>query len=142
MELDFESTDKQTVNGREWSIWALGFGVLVFMQFYCCWVPAFFLSFYLFIITSSISFEIQGRIWMTRASRTRSSVWKVSDKRPGCFSMSIYHHHYHLSLSFSWSIYHFLNYYVVLQVIMQVIQIQMNRRVTLRQINAYQLHVL
>ncbi|XP_038701558.1 uncharacterized protein LOC119998327 [Tripterygium wilfordii] len=24
-----------------------------------------------------------GRIWMTRASRTRSSVWKVSDKRPG-----------------------------------------------------------
>ncbi|KAF5750766.1 hypothetical protein HS088_TW03G01105 [Tripterygium wilfordii] len=25
----------------------------------------------------------KGRIWMTRASRTRSSVWKVSDKRPG-----------------------------------------------------------
>ncbi|GLT66113.1 hypothetical protein SLA2020_385010 [Shorea laevis] len=25
----------------------------------------------------------KGRIWMTRASRIRSSVWKVSDKRPG-----------------------------------------------------------
>ncbi|KAK1562608.1 hypothetical protein Q3G72_014744 [Acer saccharum] len=25
----------------------------------------------------------KGRLWMTRASRTRSSVWKVSDKRPG-----------------------------------------------------------
>ncbi|XP_022742867.1 uncharacterized protein LOC111294011 [Durio zibethinus] len=25
----------------------------------------------------------QGRIWMTRASRVRSSVWKVSDKHPG-----------------------------------------------------------
>lgn len=25
----------------------------------------------------------KGRIWMTRASRTRSSVWKVSDKHPG-----------------------------------------------------------
>ncbi|KAE8702364.1 Iron regulated 1 protein [Hibiscus syriacus] len=25
----------------------------------------------------------KGRIWMTRASRLRSSVWKVSDKRPG-----------------------------------------------------------
>ncbi|KAL5550696.1 hypothetical protein UlMin_000872 [Ulmus minor] len=25
----------------------------------------------------------KGRIWITRASRTRSSVWKVSDKRPG-----------------------------------------------------------
>eukprot|EP00261_Vitis_vinifera_P036175 XP_019077418.1 PREDICTED: uncharacterized protein LOC100243041 isoform X2 [Vitis vinifera] len=24
-----------------------------------------------------------GRVWMTRASRTRSSVWKVSDKHPG-----------------------------------------------------------
>ncbi|KAI5325999.1 hypothetical protein L3X38_035073 [Prunus dulcis] len=24
-----------------------------------------------------------GRIWITRASRTRSSVWKVSDKQPG-----------------------------------------------------------
>ncbi|KAK8617316.1 hypothetical protein V6N13_080233 [Hibiscus sabdariffa] len=25
----------------------------------------------------------KGRIWMTRASRLRSSVWKVSDKHPG-----------------------------------------------------------
>ncbi|XVE76639.1 hypothetical protein DITRI_Ditri12bG0189600 [Diplodiscus trichospermus] len=25
----------------------------------------------------------EGRIWMTRASRLRSSVWKVSDKHPG-----------------------------------------------------------
>ncbi|CAI9761898.1 unnamed protein product [Fraxinus pennsylvanica] len=25
----------------------------------------------------------KGRIWMTRASRVRSSVWKVSNKRPG-----------------------------------------------------------
>ncbi|WCJ27961.1 hypothetical protein M5689_009674 [Euphorbia peplus] len=25
----------------------------------------------------------KGRAWMTRASRTRSSVWKVSEKRPG-----------------------------------------------------------
>ncbi|GMP92588.1 hypothetical protein CsSME_00042747 [Camellia sinensis var. sinensis] len=25
----------------------------------------------------------KGRIWMTRASRIRSSVWKVSNKRPG-----------------------------------------------------------
>ncbi|KAF5476352.1 hypothetical protein F2P56_008078, partial [Juglans regia] len=25
----------------------------------------------------------KGRVWITRASRTRSSVWKVSDKRPG-----------------------------------------------------------
>ncbi|XP_028106171.1 uncharacterized protein LOC114305294 [Camellia sinensis] len=25
----------------------------------------------------------EGRIWMTRASRIRSSVWKVSNKRPG-----------------------------------------------------------
>ncbi|XVF08357.1 hypothetical protein REPUB_Repub06bG0219700 [Reevesia pubescens] len=25
----------------------------------------------------------KGRIWMTRASRMRSSVWKVSDKHPG-----------------------------------------------------------
>ncbi|KAJ9694090.1 hypothetical protein PVL29_009868 [Vitis rotundifolia] len=25
----------------------------------------------------------KGRVWMTRASRTRSSVWKVSDKHPG-----------------------------------------------------------
>lgn len=25
----------------------------------------------------------KGRIWMTRASRVRTSVWKVSDKRPG-----------------------------------------------------------
>ncbi|CAK7343704.1 unnamed protein product [Dovyalis caffra] len=25
----------------------------------------------------------KGRIWMTRASRTRSWVWKVSDKQPG-----------------------------------------------------------
>ncbi|GLT92789.1 hypothetical protein SLE2022_106070 [Rubroshorea leprosula] len=25
----------------------------------------------------------KGRFWMTRASRIRSSVWKVSDKRPG-----------------------------------------------------------
>ncbi|KAF3448021.1 hypothetical protein FNV43_RR08729 [Rhamnella rubrinervis] len=25
----------------------------------------------------------KGRIWFSRASRTRSSVWKVSDKRPG-----------------------------------------------------------
>ncbi|KAF2306500.1 hypothetical protein P3X46_005078 [Hevea brasiliensis] len=25
----------------------------------------------------------KGRIWMTRASRIRSSVWKVSDKHPG-----------------------------------------------------------
>ncbi|XP_048320221.1 uncharacterized protein LOC107431268 isoform X2 [Ziziphus jujuba] len=25
----------------------------------------------------------KGRIWITRASRTRSSVWKVSDKHPG-----------------------------------------------------------
>ncbi|XP_008370215.1 uncharacterized protein [Malus domestica] len=24
-----------------------------------------------------------GRVWITRASRTRSSVWKVSDKQPG-----------------------------------------------------------
>ncbi|THG09537.1 hypothetical protein TEA_007451 [Camellia sinensis var. sinensis] len=27
--------------------------------------------------------SMQGRIWMTRASRIRSSVWKVSNKRPG-----------------------------------------------------------
>ncbi|XP_031373305.1 uncharacterized protein LOC116188229 isoform X1 [Punica granatum] len=26
---------------------------------------------------------LQGRAWMTRASRVRPSVWKVSDKRPG-----------------------------------------------------------
>ncbi|KAG6596323.1 hypothetical protein SDJN02_09052 [Cucurbita argyrosperma subsp. argyrosperma] len=25
----------------------------------------------------------KGRIWMTKASRSRSSVWKVSDKHPG-----------------------------------------------------------
>ncbi|KAI4356094.1 hypothetical protein L6164_000141 [Bauhinia variegata] len=25
----------------------------------------------------------KGRVWLTKASRTRSSVWKVSDKRPG-----------------------------------------------------------
>ncbi|KAL5740282.1 hypothetical protein ACOSP7_029157 [Xanthoceras sorbifolium] len=25
----------------------------------------------------------KGRLWMTRAARTRSSVWKVSDKHPG-----------------------------------------------------------
>ncbi|PKI34145.1 hypothetical protein CRG98_045500 [Punica granatum] len=25
----------------------------------------------------------KGRAWMTRASRVRPSVWKVSDKRPG-----------------------------------------------------------
>ncbi|KAI9115986.1 hypothetical protein K1719_012916 [Acacia pycnantha] len=25
----------------------------------------------------------KGRIWLTKASRTRSSVWKVGDKRPG-----------------------------------------------------------
>ncbi|KAB1224515.1 hypothetical protein CJ030_MR2G016404 [Morella rubra] len=25
----------------------------------------------------------KGRVWITRASRTRSSVWKVSDKHPG-----------------------------------------------------------
>ncbi|XP_057429230.1 uncharacterized protein LOC130722503 [Lotus japonicus] len=25
----------------------------------------------------------KGRIWLTKASRVRSSVWKVGDKRPG-----------------------------------------------------------
>ncbi|KAK4268494.1 hypothetical protein QN277_025146 [Acacia crassicarpa] len=25
----------------------------------------------------------KGRIWLTKASRSRSSVWKVGDKRPG-----------------------------------------------------------
>ncbi|XP_016184047.1 uncharacterized protein LOC107625835 [Arachis ipaensis] len=25
----------------------------------------------------------KGRVWLTRASKTRSSVWKVGDKRPG-----------------------------------------------------------
>ncbi|KAL5723136.1 hypothetical protein ACHQM5_006565 [Ranunculus cassubicifolius] len=25
----------------------------------------------------------KGRVWFTRASKTRSSAWKVSDKRPG-----------------------------------------------------------
>ncbi|EEF35727.1 hypothetical protein RCOM_0850070 [Ricinus communis] len=25
----------------------------------------------------------KGKIWMTRASKTRSSVWRVSDKHPG-----------------------------------------------------------
>ncbi|WOH08070.1 hypothetical protein DCAR_0727507 [Daucus carota subsp. sativus] len=25
----------------------------------------------------------KGKLWMTRASRVRSSVWKVSNKRPG-----------------------------------------------------------
>ncbi|CAK9153741.1 unnamed protein product [Ilex paraguariensis] len=30
----------------------------------------------------------KGRLWMTRASRVRSSVWKVSNKRPGDFSVS------------------------------------------------------
>lgn len=25
----------------------------------------------------------KGRLWMTRASRVRSSVWRVSEKRPG-----------------------------------------------------------
>ncbi|KAG6401048.1 hypothetical protein SASPL_137893 [Salvia splendens] len=27
--------------------------------------------------------NMQGRIWISRASRVRSSVWKVSNKRPG-----------------------------------------------------------
>ncbi|XP_050212362.1 uncharacterized protein LOC126663182 [Mercurialis annua] len=27
--------------------------------------------------------EQKGRIWISKASRTRSSVWKLSDKRPG-----------------------------------------------------------
>ncbi|KAE9447576.1 hypothetical protein C3L33_20535, partial [Rhododendron williamsianum] len=30
----------------------------------------------------------KGRVWMTRASRVRSSVWKVSNKRPGDLSLS------------------------------------------------------
>ncbi|GFY82476.1 hypothetical protein Acr_02g0007160 [Actinidia rufa] len=32
----------------------------------------------------------KGRIWMTRASRVRSSVWKVSNKRPGDLSLSFF----------------------------------------------------
>ncbi|KAG8374465.1 hypothetical protein BUALT_Bualt11G0135000 [Buddleja alternifolia] len=27
--------------------------------------------------------NMQGRIWITRASRIRSSAWKLSNKRPG-----------------------------------------------------------
>lgn len=34
-----------------------------------------------------IGFEMKGRIWLTKASRVRSSVWKVGDKRPGKLSL-------------------------------------------------------
>lgn len=30
-----------------------------------------------------IGLGMKGRIWLTKASRVRSSVWKVGDKRPG-----------------------------------------------------------
>ncbi|CAK9150455.1 unnamed protein product [Ilex paraguariensis] len=32
---------------------------------------------------------VMGRFWMMRASRVRSSVWKVSHKRPGDLSFSL-----------------------------------------------------
>lgn len=32
---------------------------------------------------------IKGRVWLTKASRTRSSVWKVGDKHPGKLSFPV-----------------------------------------------------
>lgn len=32
----------------------------------------------------------QGRVWITKAARIRSSVWKVKDKRPGLCSVLIH----------------------------------------------------
>jgi len=30
-----------------------------------------------------ICLGMKGKLWLTKASRVRSSVWKVGDKRPG-----------------------------------------------------------
>lgn len=30
-----------------------------------------------------LCFEMKSKFWLTKASRVRSSVWKVGDKRPG-----------------------------------------------------------
>ena len=32
---------------------------------------------------------IQGRAWISRASKSRSSAWKVGDKHPGVLSLSL-----------------------------------------------------
>lgn len=62
--------------------------------------------------------ELQGRLWITRASRTRSSVWKVSDKPPGW-------------LMFVYSFSHFDLFHVVFVVIYRVYFVGLYNQVTM-----------
>jgi hypothetical protein len=59
-----------------------------------------------------VGLEMKGKIWLTKASRVRSQVWKVGDKRPGKpppFSLEAYHLSF--SVLFSVTIFCLVHFY-------------------------------